>query len=407
MSGYEHKCVFFLGAGFSKDAGVPLQSELLPTYLFNQDNDEGGKKEILGFLKEVFSFDYTRPTSIGDNGGQNIYPTLEDVFSLLDNAIMDNEYIGDFDPSELVDIKNHFVSGIASTIDQSIEDPIDCSYIGKFARLLTDQRIESDADDPFSIITTNWDIVLLNKFRQYHDMIIRGIIKEHSDVKSLSEISKSNKIDRRKIALLDYCIYNHTLRDDKNHIPSFKIKSMGYKNIKLLNLHGCPTWLICQKCKRIFSHPTYDKHGRYMKDALPYMDGKPAPCPICKTHDKNTLLPILIMPTYLKVIQNVHLLDVWQNSAVELQEADSIFFIGYSLPEADYLIRHLSVSNIRKDAEIFVSSMRDSVPQTLKNYKKLFGSQIKEKNLLVGSGKEVVECICKQIENGEIKCFQS
>jgi hypothetical protein len=249
---FKHKCVFFLGAGFSADAGIPAQKKLLQTYLSNYDTNKERREMILDFLADVYRFNYTKPRSIEDEKDRNIYPNLEDVFSLLDNAIVNSEYIGKFDPSELTNIRKHFVSGIMNTINQSVND---YRYIKEFAQLLTDKRIDSDVNDPFSIITTNWDIILLNRFREYHDTII----EKYSEGKSLSEISQSKNIDRKKIALIDYCIYTHALRDYENHIPSFKIKCMGYKNIKLLNLHGSPIWLICQKCKKIFSPPTYDK----------------------------------------------------------------------------------------------------------------------------------------------------
>jgi len=396
---FKHKCVFFLGAGFSADAGIPAQKKLLQTYLSNYDTNKERREMILDFLADVYRFNYTKPRSIEDKKDRNIYPNLEDVFSLLDNAIVNSEYIGKFDPSELTNIRKHFVSGIMNTINQSVND---YRYIKEFAQLLTDKRIDSDVNDPFSIITTNWDIILLNRFREYHDTII----EKYSEGKSLSEISQSKNIDRKKIALIDYCIYTHALRDYENHIPSFKIKCMGYKNIKLLNLHGSPIWLICQKCKKIFSPPTYDKDKRYEKDALPVINNDQVPCPLCNK-PKRTMFPILIMPTYLKIIQNVHLLDVWQNAAMELQEAGNIYFIGYSLPEADYLIRYLFVSNIKKTAKIFVSTQEDSVSKTKNNYRKLFGSRIRKKSLLVGDGREVVNGLCDQIKDGEIKCFQS
>jgi NAD-dependent SIR2 family protein deacetylase len=396
---FKHKCVFFLGAGFSADAGIPAQKKLLQTYLSNYDTNKERREMILDFLADVYRFNYTKPRSIEDKKDRNIYPNLEDVFSLLDNAIVNSEYIGKFDPSELTNIRKHFVSGIMNTINQSVND---YRYIKEFAQLLTDKRIDSDVNDPFSIITTNWDIILLNRFREYHDTII----EKYSEGKSLSEISQSKNIDRKKIALIDYCIYTHALRDYENHVPSFKIKCMGYKNIKLLNLHGSPIWLICQKCKKIFSPPTYDKDKRYEKDALPVINNDQVPCPLCNK-PKRTMFPILIMPTYLKIIQNVHLLDVWQNAAMELQEAGNIYFIGYSLPEADYLIRYLFVSNIKKTAKIFVSTQEDSVSKTKNNYRKLFGSRIRKKSLLVGDGREVVNGLCDQIKDGEIKCFQS
>lgn len=110
----------FLGAGFSADAGVPIQKKLLPTYLSNADNDEERKQKILDFLRKVYCFNYIEAESNEDGkDNKRIYPNLEDVFSLLDNAIANSEYIMEYDPFELITIKKHFVSGIMNTINQS------------------------------------------------------------------------------------------------------------------------------------------------------------------------------------------------------------------------------------------------------------------------------------------------
>ena len=424
-----NKCVFFLGAGFSADANIPVQKDLLKKYLQYHDDFPKRRELIDSFLEEVFSFKYQ---SLINNRHNIHYPNLEDIFSLLDNAIINNEFIMDIPPDKLIEIRKSFTPGIIKIIDQSSSN---AEYIRNFAQFLTDSRLNSDISDPFSIITTNWDIVLLNRFREYHDKII----EKYSGKKPLSEISQSKDIDRKKIALIDYCIYTHALRDYKNHIPSFKIKCMGYKNIKLLNLHGSPIWLICQKCKKIFSPPTYDKDKRYEKDALPVIENKPGRCPACKESTENfekspktfeyspkaykewngkkgrskdsTLYPILIMPTYFKIIQNVHLLDIWQNAAMELQEAKYVVFIGYSLPEADYLIRKLLLTNIQKDAEIYFSLHRrnhDSlkITQTELNYRKLFGNRISDENIIIGNSTDILSNIQQRILDGKINCFQ-
>ena len=254
-----------------------------------------------------------------------------------------------YSPNKLQKIRENLVWAIIDLIERS-EGKSD--YIEKFAKVLTDWRINSEDNDPFAIITTNWDIVLLNKFRRYHDTLI----KSHLEKREMANLTELQTEDRKELALVDYCLYTHPLRDKENHIPSFKIKCAGFKNIKLLYLHGCPAWLYCKKCKRIYSNPSYDQSGDYLKLVLHSKQ-----CPQCiDSRDRSgdsrdiSLSPILIMPTYYKIIQNVHLLDVWQNAAMELQEAKSIFFIGYRLPEADYLIRNLLVSNIQEDADIYI-----------------------------------------------------
>jgi len=147
------KCVFFLGAGFSKDAGIPLQQELLPEYL------KRGDKQIpdtLDFLLKIFSFKYKKPNSL--EGDANIYPNLEDIFSAIDTAIINDEYLANFSPNDLKNFKEDLVLGILRLINESRGND---NYIKDFSKELTDYRLKTENNDPFAIITTNWDIVLL------------------------------------------------------------------------------------------------------------------------------------------------------------------------------------------------------------------------------------------------------
>ncbi|MBS3782514.1 MAG: hypothetical protein KGY68_07930 [Candidatus Thermoplasmatota archaeon] len=64
--GNDKKVVFFLGAGFSKDAGIPLQNELLPKALFDHYLDE----DIKEFLKDIFDFHYKQGKVNGDPAGE-------------------------------------------------------------------------------------------------------------------------------------------------------------------------------------------------------------------------------------------------------------------------------------------------------------------------------------------------
>src|SRR5690606_22701887 len=66
----------------------------------------------------------------------------------------------------------------------------------------------------------------------------------------------------------------------------------------------------------------------------------------------------LIMPTFLKDLNNFQIKLIWQNSGVELSEASKIVFIGYSLPQADYELRQLLSRMIPHDTKIEVV-MRD------------------------------------------------
>ena len=91
---------------------------------------------------------------------------------------------------------------------------------------------------------------------------------------------------------------------------------------------------------------------------------------------------------------------------MELQEATSIFFIGYRLPESDYLIRNLLVSNLNKDANIYISNHNKS--DNMKNYRQLFGDiGDRIKKVYTDDGRGVIGGICKRIKEGTFEGFNS
>jgi hypothetical protein len=53
------------------------------------------------------------------------------------------------------------------------------------------------------------------------------------------------------------------------------------------------------------------------------------------------LAPIIIPPTFFKVLSNFHLQQVWRAAEGILMEAKRVVFCGYSLPDADMHVRYL------------------------------------------------------------------
>src|SRR2546425_13182087 len=60
-------------------------------------------------------------------------------------------------------------------------------------------------------------------------------------------------------------------------------------------------------------------------------------CPECKTR----LRPILVTSTYRKDYRNPHLTRIWYEAERALQQANRVFFVGYSLPDDDVEVIYL------------------------------------------------------------------
>jgi len=223
-------------------------------------------------------------------------------------------------------------------------------------------RMTKKQHDPLAIISTNWDILLDNSIK-------RAIEGDNNN------------------GVVDYCCYISSLHDDETIKPGLWALGKGNYNVKLLKIHGSMNWLICPKCQRLYV-AFYDKIAEYGI----YKDKS---CSHCTRNFKepktisNALRSNLIMPTFLKDLNNFQIKLIWQNSGVELSEASKIVFIGYSLPQADYELRQLLSRMIPHDAKIEVvmrnekdeetgkilKEIKDSNNEILNRYQTFFGKR--------------------------------
>ncbi|MFZ4702872.1 MAG: hypothetical protein ACOYMG_22745, partial [Candidatus Methylumidiphilus sp.] len=85
--------------------------------------------------------------------------------------------------------------------------------------------------------------------------------------------------------------------------------------------------------------------------------------------------PVIVPPSWNKADYHQALSNVWASAANHLSEAESIFIIGYSLPETDSFFRHLfALGSVGKSAfrRIIVFNP-DSSGETDKRFQTLLG----------------------------------
>lgn len=333
------KTVFVLGAGFSKDAGFPLQSEILsmvtesefvglsdissapkpdsPTTKFLRE-----REKLIKFLARVFGPQQQR---------------LEDVFTLLDQAISTRATFAGYKLIELISIRDAWVRAILFCLHKRSEEHLanPASMYVRFAAWLIRQRLAAGRiGDPISVVSLNWDSLVEDSV--YH--VIR-------------KLGALRRID------IDYCVYTTPLDPKPSicpHTPSPKQKAAGIFNLKLLKLHGSATWLRCPN-----SGLVYTGLGMATPASELYVTSRQSP--FMETHSSgrarvttSLLEPYIITPTYSKVFDLPHIQTTWQNAFVELREADKVVFVGYSLPDADYHFRTLLIRAIRPSTNIRV-----------------------------------------------------
>lgn len=354
------KHVFVLGAGFSAEARFPQQKELL------RQVTEGltiGSADLLALPdKSTRHFLSLRRRIVDFLGKVFAEPDqpLENVFTLLDEAIAKRTTFAGYSQLQLIELRDWWIRSILFCLHKTSEAHLvhaDSPY-ERLAMWWINERIDAGLENaPLAILSLNWDSLV-----------------EDSVFKVLRMTGGLGKAD------VDYCVYTTPLNPRSWHMPSPKQKAAGRFNLKLLKLHGSATWLRCGDSGLVYTglgmraSPTSLYVNRRRS---PFMRGLPA-----RAADRSQLYlePYIITPTYAKVFDLPHIQTTWHNAYIELREAESITFIGYSLPEADYSFRTLLLRAIRPDAKIRVvlwgesdnppeASSSDRVRQSLAPYR--------------------------------------
>ena len=332
----KNKIVYILGAGFSCPAQIPLQANLLKE-IFEYET-EFGEAKFLEAREKIELF-------INDLFGDFREASIEDIFTVLDRCIVGKERFKRYDWKTIYELRTEFIYLILFIINYrftSIPQGIYKIY-KKFAQHLIDKRHSMGQEkDTLAIVSSNWDTIL-----------------EYFISQSLSDNNKKN-------TSIDYCTYTHSF-SGKN-IPHVNIKTAGKFNLKFLKLHGSLNWLFCSNCGRLF-----------IDDKNIGLDSKI--CTYCEIEakDKSLLLePLIITPTFLKELTNLHIKNIWQNAFLDIQEASEIIFIGYSLPPEDYEMKYMLKKAINRNSKIeAILTSSDENNGTSKRYKSFFGNHVK------------------------------
>lgn len=378
------KIVYFLGAGFSAEAGAPTQNELLKTILSSKFNEKYQyNKLVLNSIEMLNSF-ICDILCIDDISYDKI--ELENIFTLIDKCLNEGYAIVGYSYNDLKEVKEVLQSllGLAIHYKTSITT---CNggnaYVIEFANYinkLASKRANYNYAyiDEISVITTNWDIVLDKEFY--------NIIKNSN----------------LKIPIaLDYCCYMSSMTNLENiYIPGLYALGAGGYNIKYLKLHGSMNWANCPLCQRMYVGFEINEMNYY----------NPCYCRHCKNNysientDTIRLNNNLLLPTFFKDMSNLQIKQVWQNASIEISEASKIIFIGYSLPSADFEIKQLLLRCLRKDVEIEVVLYPGKYPEsylsvqnineTKARFKNIFGNRIKQLSFIIQSVPQYIHDNC-------------
>lgn len=330
--------VFILGAGFSKCADLPVQAEfssLLTSSEFDTAIDKVITRAIKKFLEDVFGWKDTREI-----------PSLEDIFTFIDLSAGSGHHLGiKYTPKLLRALRRMLIYRTFQIIDHRFKHSEDIEKLLKYYE-----------KDTCSFIVMNWDIVL-----EKHLQTI--------DYKKINYITPSYD-------------WNNYKRGDSE------------EGTKICKMHGSSNWVYCENCKtlfylldeklslhkkvglvksdfRLFDEKFTDKHFDESLGITP----SEKKCKICN----NAVASHIATFSYRKSFRTAAYPAIWSEAENILANSTKWIFIGYSLPEADFELKHLiknaelRFKHKRMEHDIDVVIYNDN--STEKKFEKFFGRE--------------------------------
>lgn len=279
--------VIFLGAGASAADGAPIQNRLFKDYF-----EDGPHRDIISnhlgrFFRDFFGIN-TR------NHLHDIeFPTFEEILGILEISLSRYESFRNYplipqDP-KVQNVREQIIFLIAKILKDKLQFGR-TNHDALVSRLKRESRLRKTA-----FISLNYDILIDNALTDMHPVID-----------------------------LDYGIeFTNFSRKGDWHAPRFN------RAIKLFKLHGSLNWLYCPTCISLTITPKV-KSVSTIADA-------PIRCRSCRTK----MIPIIIPPTFFKVMSNYFLQQIWRETERTLMATKRIVFCGYSFPDADVHVKYL------------------------------------------------------------------
>lgn len=287
--------IIFLGAGASRAEGAPLQADLFRDYFKLCKpalGSKGGEITLYDRMRKFFH-DFFGIDVDTDNLDKTSFPTFEEALGVLEIAIKREEvFRGWASSSAKSDIK---IQRYRQSLIYLIGTVLERALRGKAThhRKLVQQLQRQERLAEVAFISVNYEILIDNALME----------SEHIDY-GVPTIKSQNR-------------YSEHLR-----IPN-------KEPIHLYKLHGSLNWLYCPTCISLTITP-FTKSGAELVH-------EPKKCEKCRSN----VVPIIVPPTFFKVMSNHFLEQIWYKTDELLRTAKRIIFCGYSFPDADIHIRYL------------------------------------------------------------------
>lgn len=293
--------VFIFGAGASKAENAPSTEELLPRSLTELRND-GRINDLRDFLKEFF---YVNTNALE----QAELPTFEEVLTMIDICLARQEdFSSKLNYEKLSKVRDSLIYSIAKILDISLAES------GTLHKLFIQNlfNMHKNVWGRAAFINLNYDLLLDN---------------------ALIELYGANDLD------LDYGIEFRNFVDPRQRTypervafirnPDEWFMPRKENSVLLLKPHGSLNWLYCPNCNTIKTTKTEKGALRVWSDRV-----------VCE-NDQSYQRTLIVPPTWEKIYDNPHLTRIALKTDEVLRKANRVFFVGYSLPDADIKLKYL------------------------------------------------------------------
>ena len=290
------KTVFIFGAGASKADGLPTQAELLKKYFESNPSDD-----YSGLLKEYFEKFF----GISDTRFSGVkWPTFEEALAMVEIALdKEQSFVPNYNAEKLKKIRDGLIISMGRAIEncQISTDTFHNKFINKLFWKGRGRRHYHKQE--YSFVSFNYDILL---DKALMELIADGIYCDYG---------------------VDFINTNARFSSGTFH----KWTRPGNKRVLVLKAHGSLNWMQCPSCDALAI--SGDSKGQIFKTGLIHTIEH---CP----KDNSQMQFIVEPPSYFKKYKNYYLQLIWKRFAEVLGDADRIIFIGYSMPDADVMVKY-------------------------------------------------------------------
>jgi SIR2-like domain len=348
--------IYVVGAGFSRNAGLPLANEFTEALLGVSHLSKDAQSTILAEFLRHFVDDLF-------GGGTRVkpldWPRLEDLFTTIDLAANTGHNLGP-----------HYSASLLRTVRRAL--------IVRVIRLLR----ESFAKRRMGL-ANEWKIL-----RQF----LREVPAEKSAFLSMNwdSVIEVTLEKEQGIASFDYGCSAVAAQFQGERVARRRVPANA-RTVQVLKPHGSINWMYCDACThvfwfrdisaqkiplRLFKASDIERVHEVIGKRPPIAPAFPT-CPDCQATALGTRFATF---SYQKALDFPLHQATWRTAEQLLQNAKNWIFIGYSMPAADYQFKHLlkRVQLARPTAPRVFLVTKGSTPDpdddpTVENYRRFFG----------------------------------